>query len=354
MSLRVLEPVQVLQHLRATDHLAECCSPHRPFEECDWCHWALCTPEATRIMQIQTDSAQLLSSKIAPSVAWVIACSQLLESFQDIDLSQIRVPGSRVLAGHLHKDLTAALVPLRKKLAQAVSENGPVAQRCAQTAGVLTAAAIQQPQHAALLAQLPSSLQEQLRKLATSLSSQLQIAGMLPLIDHLHWQGLPSLDTQPEWDRRPQPGDAAGLKRRQLAGTNLEAGSLESIVVESMFTQLTEQLVEMSEQLRHAAPPITVSRPLHQGRYSQRTRNMLFRIAKIDWHLSFVDTGYAACWDTRIEGDHMVTDLPWQVAMAIEACEAHGLVSACYQDTPHTPSPQLGLSTQSSLTTPST
>jgi hypothetical protein len=157
---------------------------------------------------------------------------------------------------------------------------------------------------------------------------------MLPLIDHLHWQGLPSLESQPEWDRRPRPGDAAGVKSRQLAGTNLEAGSLESIVVESMFTQVTEQLVEMSEQLRHAAPPVTVSRPLHQGRYSQRTRNMLFRIAKIDWHLSFVDTGYAACWDTRIEGDHMVTDLPWQVAMAIEACEAHGLVSACYQEAP--------------------
>ena len=341
MSLGVLEPFQMLQHLRATDHLDECCSPQRPFEECEWCHWALCTPEATQLMQIQTDCAQLLNSKIAPSVAWVIACSQLLESVQDIDLSEIRVPGSRVLAGHLHRDLTAALVPLRKKLAQAVSENGPVAQRCAQTAGVLTAAAIQQPQHAALLAQLPSSLQEQLGELASSLSSHLQIAGMLPLIDHLHWQGLPSLDSQPEWDRRPRPGDAAGLKSRQLAGTNLEAGSLESIVVESMFTHLTEQLVEMSEQLHHAAPPVTVSRPLCQGRYSQRTRNMLFRIAKIDWHLSFVDTGYAACWDTRIEGDHMVTDLPWQVAVAVEACEAHGLVSACYQDTPERPTVQM-------------
>ena len=341
MSLGVLEPVQMLQHLRATTHLDECCSPQRPFEECEWCHWALCTPEATQLMQIQTDCAQLLNSKLAPSVAWVIACSQLFESFHGIELSEIRVPGSRVLAGHLHRELSAALIPLRKKLAQVGRENGPLAERCAQTAGVLTAAAIQQPQHAALLAQLPTSLREQLGKLASSLSSQLQIAGMLPLIDHLHWQGLPSLDSQPEWDRRPRPGDAAGLKRRQLAGTNLEAGSLESIVVESMFTQLTEQLLEMSEQFHHGAPPVTVSRPLQQGRHSQRTRNMLFRIAKIDWHLSFIDTGYAACWDTRIEGDHMVTDLPWQVAMAVEACEAHGLVSACYQDLPERPTVQM-------------
>ena len=334
MSLSVVEPAQMLQLLRATDHLPECCTPERSFEHCEWCQWALCTPEITQLIQIRDDLGELTHSGHGHTVAWVVASTQLLESHQALELSAIRVPSARVLAAQLLEEITDSLTPLRRQLSSAVAPDGEIAERCLHTAGVIASAAIQQPQYAELLEQLPIPTQQQLRRLAASLSSELQIAAMLPMVDHLHWQGLPALCSQPEWDRRPQPGGAASLQTRQLSGTNLNPGSLESLVVESMFNSVTEQLNEMSEQLHHAAPAVTVSRPLGSGRHSQRTRMMIYRIAKIDWHLSFVDTGLATCWNARIEGDHMVTDLPWQVALAIEACEPHGLVSACYQDAP--------------------
>jgi hypothetical protein len=104
--------------------------------------------------------------------------------------------------------------------------------------------------------------------------------------------------------------------------------------VESVIDRMTTDLVEIGDSLVDATHPVTLTRSTHRGVHSSRTRARLWRIARIDWHLTFVDTGWADCWNARVEGERIVTDVPWTVALAIDVAEPHGLISATHQDRP--------------------
>lgn len=333
MTDALLDLTAVSSDLRLEGHLQECAQPHTDWRDCRWCHWAVSTPQIRLLLDARHDARRLLQSD-AGSVPWVTATVDLLRLADDVDVHEILVPSVRRIAHQLGRAVETDLDRLRARLGHAVAPGGPVERRCVQTAGPLAAVALQQPGHAHVLDRLPSNIGARVTHAAASLSTTSQVAGLLPGIEQVHGQDLPVLRTQPEWRRRSGPRTTAGPSSSSARSPQPAAGSLEALVVESVVDRISTELAQIGADLDGMAPPVTVSRPMHSGRYSARTRARLWRIARIDWHLTFVDTGRADCWNAREEGGCATTDLPWQVALAIDVADDHGLVSATHQDRP--------------------
>lgn len=327
----VVDMARVASELRVDEHLADCARSSGPWRDCEWCRWAMSTPELQLLLGARADIRALLDCDVVGTVAWVVAATELVAAVEAVDLGSILVPSARQRTASLLHIVGDELGRLRATLDAAVATGGTAEQLCSGTAGAIAAAVVQQPAHAGVLQQLAAPVRDRLLELSASLSTRVQVAGLLPLADRTHWRGLPGLQTQPAWGRMPRPGDGAALRTRQLSGTDLEPGSLEALVVESLIDQVTLSLLELGPDLGAAAPPVTLVKPAEESPLNERTRSMVWRIARVDWHLTFVDTGRADCWNVRVLDDRVETDVPWQVALAIEACAGHGLISATHQ-----------------------
>lgn len=107
-------------------------------------------------------------------------------------------------------------------------------------------------------------------------------------------------------------------------------------MVESVLDSLLDELGDIGGELATAAPPVVLPRAATGARLSERTRAMTWRIARIDWHLTFVHTGRAEAWPASIgadrDGSRVSGDLvPWTVALAIAEGDRAGLVSATHR-----------------------
>lgn len=318
--------------LRLEGHLEECRRMGADWRDCWWCLSAVSIPEIDLVLGTRQDARALVGCGVEDTVAWVVAASELRRAVEGLDLSAVLVPSVRRLAHRLLGMISVDLEALTRRLRAAVAADGPIERRCLQTAAVVMATSIQRPEHAAVLAGLPERLRTGLLGLSGTLSSPVELGGLLPTIEDRHWRGLPAMRTQPEWRRRPGRDDGPGVRARQAAGAGLTAGSLEALVMESVTDRVVAEVAAIEDDLVGAAPPVPLARPLRDPRHTPTTRSLLWRVARIDWHLTFVDTGQAECWNARVEGDVVVTDVPWSVAVAIDATDAHGFISATHQD----------------------
>jgi hypothetical protein len=336
MSVTVMDLADVARELRLDDHLEDC-GRAGPWQDCEWCRWALGVPEVELLLGARADVRALLAAAgegAAPAgtVPWAVATGELLADLGAVDPAAVLVPSARRRVEVLRRIVVDEAEPLRRALAAVVGPDGPVERRCLATAGALAAAGLQLPGHRVPLDRLPAAARDRLAELSSSLSAQVQIAGLLPLVDARHWRGLPRLRTRPAWERLPRPGDASAQRARQLGGADVAPGSLEALVVEALIDRVTEALQELGPVLAGAAPPVRLVRRAGTGLLGERTRATTWRIARIDWHLTLVDSGLADCWDARIEDGMAVADVPWQVAVAIDVGERHGLVGATHAD----------------------
>ncbi len=320
--------------LRLEGHLDECGRTGADWRACSWCLWAVSIPEIDLVLGLGQDARALVSDPAEPTVPWVVAADELLRQVDHLDLSGVLVPSVRQVAHRLLLLASADLEALEQRLRAAVTAGGPVERRCLHSAAAIMATAIQAPEHAAVLGRLPARLLSDLLDLSGSLSARVQVGGVLPAIEDLHWQGLPNLRTQPEWERRPGTGPSGGRRSRQATAAGLAPGSLEALVMESVIDRVIAEVAEIEDDLVGAAPTVPCARPVGDPSHTARTRSLLWRVARIDWHLTFLDSRRADCWGTRVEGDLVVTDVPWSVAVAIDAADAHGFVSATHQGRP--------------------
>ena len=309
-------------------HLLECRRPRGPADECNWCHWALtATPALRTLVDVHHDA--LVLREVAPGhVPWVVAATGILATASAVDLAEIAVPSVAARAERVRASIAPTLAFLDTRLTAAVAAGGPVEASCLATAGLLAATAVQRPEHAAVLARFPPDVRAALAEASRLLSADLQVAALLPIVAARHEHALPELRTQMAWTRRPAMGTTG-----RGEGIALEPGSLEAIVVEAVVERVIGLVDGVAAGLL-AGPRIRLTRPAGIEPLSERTRRALWRIARIDWHLTFVDTGRADCWDARIEAGHVVTDVPFTVALAIAAGRHAGLVSATHPDRP--------------------
>ncbi len=319
-------------------HLPEC--PHRdersvsPDGPCDWCLWAIRTPELTTLMAIGRDTQALLHSDAVDSVAGIVAFARLVEMYDAVELDSVWVASARRLVEVTRRTVAANLGRLRVRIDHAVAADGPVETRCLRTAGALTVVALQSDPSRIDQVALPGALRRDIERLTSGLSATVQLATLLPLIEQMHHHDLPTLLTQPEWSRRPSAGSRHNIVARQLAGAALEPGSLEALVVETAIQENTELLLSLGERLADLGPRFTVSRATIEQPHAGRTRELVWRVSRLDWHLTFVDTALAACWDARVDGGFCQTDVPWVVALAIDASLGAGLVSGLFATVP--------------------
>ena len=324
-----MNPAALLDRLvrRATadGHLPECPRPHRPVEECDWCLFALRTPEVDRLAQLGADAVALREAPDdqTDSVAWVVAATELCHQFEAVDLDAVLVPAARRAVDEARAEVGADVGVLDRLLDQVVAPGSGLDRRCCVAAGALTAAALRAGHADALPAAMPADLLQRATDASAALSEELQVTTLLPLLEHLQWRGLPRLLTQPEWERRPAPDDAVGV-----ADTGLLVGSLEALVVESVVDRCTDEFLEIGQALAAVDGHSQLRRPRCPVRYSSQTRRAVFRRLRVDWSLTLVDTGRADFWDQRTDGDDVVVDVPWTVAAAVQLGARHGLASA--------------------------
>jgi len=314
----------------ARGHLDECPRPFGVVAECDWCTWAVRTQELQQVVAIGVDAHLLASCSERDSVAAVVAYRELHEQLDMVDLDAIRIPAAQTAATEALAQTRAHLERLRRALEPSVAPGGSIEQLCRTTAGALTAISIRCGETVDLPLGIPDALMRQLLDTSMAVSEDLHVATLLPVIDHLHWRGVPRLATQPEWQRRPEPTAAAHLSAHQLTGAKVAAGSLESLVVEAVVDRCTDEFMELGAALSRVPCTRTIRQP-RGGRWSSRTRATVWRRLRIDWHLTLIDTGLAACWNSRSQGDEVTVDVPWTVAAAIEVADRHGLGSATHQ-----------------------
>lgn len=317
------------------DHLPEC--PHSsvgPVGGCDWCRWAILTPELESLLVVNRDARTLLRDDGVDTIAGIVAAARLFEIFDEADLDRIDVASARQVASRIGCETARHLDQLRRAVARATAGDGPIDRRCRRTAGALAAAALQSEHGAPRAASLPVTLRTRLDQISRDLSGEVQLASLLPVIDHLHWRGLPELISQPEWARRPRPDDSVGLRRRQLVASGTEPGSLEALVVEAVIDRCTEGLLEFGELLGAAKPPVTYCRDGMARPFGGAVRATLWRVLRIDWHATLIDSELAACWGARTIGGVRRVVVPWYVDVAVQALMRLGHRSALFQDAP--------------------
>lgn len=357
LDLGALDPA-----LRLDGHLPECPHRRRPPDGCDWCLWAVEGAGVRDALDVIRDADTLTRDHDRRggdvSVAWVVATGDLLDACSGEQLgASSPVPSVRDLADRLGRLRDDRCRPLRHRLDSATAADGPVERRCLSTAGPLAAAALQRPEHTEMRDRLPAPVRDRLDHATSLLSADTQTAGLLPSVEARHWDGLPALRTQTAWARRRRPDpDRSGAPRSgsQRSGSKRwetdrqepdrtgpceparpAPGSLEALVVESVIDGVVDELAELGVDLAAASDPVAVPRPPSRTRMSERTRAMSWRIARIDWHLTYLDTGRAGGWPATTsvtpDGTGSTADLvPWTVALAIAEGERAGLVSATH------------------------
>ena len=317
------------------EHLAEC--PHArttDFDSCDWCRWALLTPELASLVVVAQDTRTLLRSDVLDTIAGVVATARLLEIFGGIDIQSIRVPSARQLAATVLEDTATRLTQLRTRVNHTTRPGGPIDERCHHTAGALAVAALQIDADRHLIDQLPAVVRNGLDELTAELSGDIQLSSLLPVVEHLHWRGMPELTSQPEWARRPPPGGNEQVRPRQLAAAGVAPGSLEALVVESIIDRCTERLLELGSHLAEAFQPVWFWRDASCRPFDSRLRQTLWRILPFEWHLTLIDTGLADCWGAATRDGVREVVVPWTIDIAIRASLKRSHGSALFHDLP--------------------
>jgi len=315
-------------------HLPECRNPRAaPVVDCEWCEWAVLIPEVTTLLDIGNDARTLLRSEVADTVAGAVALTQLLDLFAGLRLDAIHVESARRLAGNIRDETGAALARLECRVRNAARAGGPLDDLLRLTGGTIAAVELQSSAAAEVVATFPDRLRTSLQDLA-GMSTQVQLASLLPVVEHHLWRGMPDLATQPEWRRRTGPSERSRLGQLQITASGAEPRSLEALVVESLIDECTQHLLDLGPELAEAAPPVRYTRPHSELRHSAKARNILWRVARFDWHLTFIDTGLALCWGARSEDGAAVTDVPWIIHRAITALRRAGHHSALHHQMP--------------------
>lgn len=90
----------------------------------------------------------------------------------------------------------------------------------------------------------------------------------------------------------------------------------------------------LAPALADATEPLVYQRPVTDVPFDGRLRSTLWRILPIDWHLTLIDTGLAACWETNEVHGVRSTTVPWVVHVAVGALRGKGFGSAIVHDPP--------------------
>ena len=214
-----------VRSLLGDDHLPEC--PHArgcDVDDCDWCRWAVVTPEMTTLLDVGTDARRLARSDVLATVPGVVAAAQLFDLFDGVDIAGVDVASARQTTALVRDDTSRHLDDLDRQVRDATRPGGPVDERCRRTAGAIAAASLQAGNDPALVASLPPPVRACLDELARSVSGGVQLSSVLPVVEHLHWRGMPELASQPEWSRRPNPGADHLVRQRQLSASGVQTG----------------------------------------------------------------------------------------------------------------------------------
>ena len=314
----------------AAGHLPECPRPQRLVDDCEWCRFALLTPEVEHCANLGADAVALREAAAdqLDTVAWVVAATEVMAQFENLTFDSVRIPGARRAADLARAEVAVEIQSLDRVVDRVVAPGATLDQRCCTAAGAMTAAVLRSGEEQCVPRDVPAHLLQKAADASAALSAELQVTTLLPLLEHLQWRGLPRLITQPEWDRRPAPLDGAGVSAAGVSGAGLGVGSLEALVVESVVDRCTDEFLAIGEQLSAVRSSSCLRRSRSTPRMSPQTRRTVWRRIRVDWSLTLVDTGRAACWSTRSEGDDTVVDVPWTIATSVRLGARHGLSSA--------------------------
>lgn len=314
--------------LQLRGHVPECGRADGEWRTCQWCLWAIDIPEIRALQDLIGDAETLLGVSETAEVPWIVAVAQLQRTADSTDLSAIRVRSVERLARRLAQHLRSHLTRLATLATRATAPAGPAERRCIDSSGILAALALQSPGHADTVAALPARIRSTLEELNSTLSPETQLNALGRAIEGDHRCNIAGLRTQPEWQAL-RTSNTARLNRSDPPGAvGPPAGSLEALVVESVVDEVLERLCIVGRDLEGLRPPVTVFRRIEGTELSSATRALVWRTARIDWNLTFCDTGRARCWNTRTTDGAVVAEIPWTVALAIDARRRLGHVSA--------------------------
>lgn len=305
-----------LEHLPRCPHHRSRSSRHRraPVDGpgCDWCAWSWITATTRTLASLERDAgvlAKLDDAGVLGAVAW-----RRLTDLRQEATTALNHPESDVPPDLGRRLVDRADRALERTSTSWVDRATRTTRRAVlETAAALAAAACSPPGERHRLDLLPPALAAEVGRALDAvpdrLSSTTQVATMLPVIDRRLHRELPPLWSQPEWQRRE------GLDFDQLRAARVAPGSLESLVLERIIDELTEQLLEVGAELCTDTVEVPVRPSLHHP--SGSARHLIWRINRIDWHATWVDATETSD----------VAAVPWYLAVAIDLAIEHGRVS---------------------------
>lgn len=276
---------------------------------CDWCAWSWITPATRTLASIERDAgvlAKVADPGVPGAVAWRRLADLRREAAAELEHPQSEVP--RELGRHLLDRVDDAL----ERSGRPWSAGSAVTVRTAvlETAAALAAAACSPKRERHRLDLLPPSLADEVGRVLDDvpehLSAATQVAMLLPAVDLRLDRELPELWSQPEMQRRHRP------ETDPLRAAKIAPGTLESLVLERIVDELTEQLLGLGPRLCEAAAEVPMRRAAHHP--TGAARRLTWRLLAVDWHGTWVDAA---------DGPEVV-EVPWHLAVAVDVAAGHG------------------------------
>lgn len=289
------------------EHFPDCPEQVDDVSSCDWCRWAGSSPAIESLTAVITDSRHLRASEGFASVAGVVAIRRLDDLLEEWSPDGTPNNSAAALARDLRVEAHSELSRLHNELERLMSPQGTVQRAALDTAAIVATIALQDPRWGHLRDDLPAELTSRIVALGGQTSAETQLSMVAAGIHNRHCPELPRLTSQPEWERC--------RRGRRRADALPDDGSLEALVLESLWAEHHTELRAIAGEIAALTPSATVTlqRP-GSPHPNSRTRSLVWRLNTIDWHATLADTGWV--------------EVPWYVEVAIDFAAANGQMSA--------------------------
>ena len=299
------------------------CCPAMDRIPCQWCDWAVVTPDIEHLVAEIDDADDLLASS-ASSFRWALAAWSIREWVPTLPTRGIRIEVATIAHA-----LETALRERKRKVDEAIaraSRAGGELERCCVRVASIRSIAQMTDSRSWCDRYLSSTIRTRYGKLTQRIDEDRLRRICTAEIEKIVIGELFSLRSIPELD---------SLLRRQQGNLRfifheVDRGSIQELTLHAFLDDLIEEIWSLSTLIEDSPGQVPLRLLSLRTPHAKLMRSTIWSSCSIDWVQTFIDITGAPSWQADDCDDESLT-VPWFVAVELEGNKLAGAMSAIEQ-----------------------